>query len=143
MIFANIYLGIDPDSDRSGIALWDAREKKLLECKAVNFFEVLHLLDVVKDQKGIAIIEAGWLNKKSNFHPAQGPSVRENIAKKVGQCEQVGKLLVQYCELHAIRYQTIRPTRNKKQNDFIFQQTQWPGRSNQEMRDAAALVYGI
>lgn len=138
-----LYLGVDPDSTKSGIALWDASEKKLLECKSVNFFEVLHLLDIIKDQKGIAHIEAGWLNKKSNFHSAQGSSVREKIAKNVGHCEMVSKLLIEYCDLHNIRYRTIKPTRSKEQNNYIFKQSGWTGRTSQDVRDAVALVYGF
>lgn len=135
-------MGIDPDTDKSGIALWDAQEKKLIDCRSVHFYEVLHLLDVIKDQHGIAHIEAGWLNRKSNFHAAQGANIREKIAKNVGACETISKLLVQYCELKNIRYRTVRPSRTKEQNNFIFKQANWQGRVNQDARDAAALVYG-
>jgi len=142
MTSTKLYLGIDPDTIKSGIALWDAQEKKLLDCRSVGFFEVLHLLDVVKDQKGIAHIEAGWLNPKSNFHSAQGANIREKIAKNVGACETISKLFIQYCDLHNIRYRTVKPTRSKEQNNFIFKQAKWEGRTNQDARDAAALVYG-
>lgn len=138
-----LYLGIDPDTDKSGIAIWDAQEKKLLECRSVNFFEVLHLLDVVKDQKGMAHIECGWLNKKSNFHKAQGANVREKIAKNVGACETISRLFIQYCDLHNIRYRAIKPSRSKEQNNALFRLAKWPHRVNQDVRDAVALVYGF
>ena len=140
------YIGIDPDVEKSGLAVWNGSTKTLEFCGTKTFFELIGMLDGVigEDNGGYEIhIEAGFLNKKSNFHPAQGAAVREKIAKMVGRCEMVSLLLIEFCESNKIKYKAIRPTRTKDQNNFIFKQVKWEGRSNQEMRDAAALVIGL
>lgn len=136
-------MGIDPDLIKSGVGVWDATRKNLIYCGSCDFFKVIEWIDSVSKEGGTIVIEAGWLNKKSNFHKAQGPGIREKIAKNVGECAAVGKLLVQYCEIKKVEHRIVKPTRSKEVSNLIFKQTGWQERTNQDARDAAALVIGL
>ena len=142
-----LYIGIDPDLLKSGVATWDG--KKFTQLGTMRFYELLDYLEMhkmhawtKKEYSFMVFLEAGWLNEKSNFHTNQGAWIRERIAKDVGQNQAVGKLILEYCELEKINYHTIRPTQTKWSSETFKKITGWEGRTNSEMRDAARLIFG-
>lgn len=145
------YIGIDPDVAKSGVALWNRPEQKFEAIGCMSFWELIRAIEhggfgVYNYGPGFAhiIIEAGWLNEKSNFHPKQGAKVREKMAKNIGMNHQIGKLLVEFCEMYGISYELKKPLGTKSINQQIFKQlTGWPERTNQDSRDAAMLVFKI
>jgi len=139
------FIGIDPDVEKSGFAIWDKKESEFITYLALAFWELINLLTLnseLIDTK--VIIEAGWLNKKSNFHggPNQKKHVGELIAKKVGANHQVGKLLVEYCEYHKIPYEVVCP-KTKKTTAAMFKMIIGLNIKNQDVIDACMLVYGL
>lgn len=136
----NIYIGIDPDIDKSGIAVWNKADRSL-KLFTLSFFDVLFLLDTHQPHCSI-IIEAGWLNKLSTWHAAQGRA-SERIAKNVGENHAIGKLLKQYCSRNRYRYELKQPKRSKVNAEQFAKMTGITERTNQEKRDAAMLVYGL
>jgi|SRR5882757_506226 len=144
-----ICIGIDPDLIKSGVATWNGKE--FIQLGIMRFFELIDYLEFKKmealmegNEPDVKIyIEGGWLNVKSNFHKAQGASVREVIAKRVGENHAVGKLLVEYCELEMIPHHVIRPTQKKWDADVFKKITGVQSRTNPEIRDAARLVFGL
>jgi hypothetical protein len=135
------YLGIDPDLTSSGVAIWDSSNKAMDLLTNMPFYR---LLAEISGFDGIVVIEAGWLNTKANFHSQQGAGQREKIAKNVGENHAVGKLLEEFCKLEGVKYMLYRPTRSKAVTNALFKAAGfWKGRSNQEMRDAAMIVYGL
>ncbi len=137
-----IYIGIDPDIDNSGIACWDSETKVFNFIKNASFWDIIIELEFWECEKTV-IIEAGWLIKKSNWHGKayQSKNVGELIAKNVGSNHQVGVLLAEYCEKENIKYHLVKP--KGKINSKVFKQiTKHPGRTNQDQRDAAMLVFG-
>lgn len=92
------------------------------------------------------MIEAGWLNKKSNLHGRYGQSKRagERIAKNVGERNHAaGKLLVEMAKSLNLSVVEVRPIRKKKNSEEFNRITGWVGRSNQEQRDAEILIFGM
>lgn len=138
-----IYIGIDPDTDKSGVAIYNTGTKKLKEVKALSFWDLIDELDSWTIPIHV-IIEAGWLIKKSNWHTSQGQTkaVGETIAKNVGANHQVGKLIEKFCIQENIEY-TLREPRGKVTDETFKKLTKWTEKTNQDMRDAAMLVYGI
>ena len=57
-------IGIDPDVDKSGFAIWQNKELFLYN---LSFPKVQEFFLENKDKIKIVIISAGWLNKKINF----------------------------------------------------------------------------
>jgi hypothetical protein len=145
-----IYIGIDPDLENSGFAVWSS-EGKTLSVSKKPFFEVIDRLKFEKAavlqyaiHSFLVVIEAGWLNKKSNFHEhSNGNSrIRERIAKNVGENHAVGKLFEKFCRENNINYILIKPTTHKWDAATFKKITGLTQRTNSEERDAAKLVYG-
>mgnify|MGYP000335375459 CR=1 FL=1 len=137
-----IYIGIDPDVDKSGFAVWDSRNRTFKEIETYGFFDLIQKMNSF-DSEIQVVIEAGWLISKSNFHGRKGQpkSVGEKIAKSVGANHQVGKLFVEWCRFNNIRFREIKP--QGKINSVDFKRlTGWPKRTNSEQRDSAMLIFG-
>ena len=144
-------IGIDPDTDKSGVAFFKPKLNKVTMLNNMTFFELYHYLDFTQETatttgaKFEIVIEAGWLNAKSNFHGAFGGAA-ERIGAKVGANHETGKKIAEMCEYLNIPYKLVKPLSlkpwgGKKINHAQFvQQTGWVGRTNQEQRDAAMLV---
>lgn len=134
-------IGIDPDLTKSGVAILGPS----LQLKNLTFAETVDLFRSQQLEIKKVVIEAGWLNKKSNMHGRYGQtkSAGERIAKNVGENHATGKLLVEMAESLGLNVVLVRPTRVKKKADEFNRITGWVGRSNQEQRDAAMLIIGM
>lgn len=134
-------IGIDPDLAKSGVAILSPS----LELRNLTFAETVDLFRSQQAAIKKVVIEAGWLNKKSNFHDAIGQrkGVGEQIARKVGLNHATGILLVEMAESFGLNVVLVKPTRSKKKADEFKRVTGWTGRSNQETRDAAMLIWGM
>lgn len=138
-----LVIGIDPDTIKSGYAEWDV-EQRLLTVSSYTFFEIFDLLQSSVEEILLVRIEAGWLNKKSNFHGRYGQSkaVGEKIAKSVGSNHEAGKKLVEMCDYLNIPYELVKPLGTKGIDSKKFNSiTKFKGRTNQDMRDAGMLVF--
>jgi hypothetical protein len=148
-----IHIGVDPDVDSSGFAVWDSVLKEFSEINAYRIFDLLAWIDtyIAEGHDVKVVIEAGWLNKKSNFHgnAKQSKSVGEKIAKSVGANHQVGRVIVEYCQVKNISYVEQKPLpkkwgKNKREKisaEEFKKISGWSGRTNSEKRDAAMLVF--
>jgi len=137
-----IYVGIDPDTDKSGFAIWNP-ETKNLELFCLTFFKIFETLKAKKTLNHlIVIVDAGWLNK-SNFH-VTGTNKRVNgkIGERVGANHQTGKLLYQMCKFLGIEVFLHCPRKAKIDHENFVKITGYTGRTNQEKRDAGMLVFG-
>lgn len=146
-----IYIGIDPDTDRSGVAIFS---NNVMQCAAIAFADMVGLiLQMHKEaeQQGdeiIVIVEAGWLNK-SNWHITFKDNAWLAAAKgiAVGRNQQVGKCLVELLRAENIQVVEQKPLRKiwrkgKISHDELAKLVKLDQkRTNQEMRDAALLAY--
>ena len=148
----HITLGIDPDSDKIGVATYNTATKQV-KTYSLKFFELYDTLLNLKEEINIVKIEAGWLNKKSNFHFVKSPRIAENIANKVGRNAEVGRKIVEMCIHLNIPYQTIKPfgkiwktkTGKISHNELTIllnQKGLWIGKNktNQDQRDAILIA---
>lgn len=147
----DIRIGIDPDAERSGYAVFDKRDKSL-ELRTLPFWDVIYELELYMVPVHV-VIEAGWLIEVSNWHRGKrdkktgafipySTGTREKISKGVGQNHMVGILFEQYCKLHDISYELKKPL-GKIDAKMFTKITGYKGRTNQEVRDAAMLVYDV
>lgn len=137
-----LIIGIDPDLEKSGVAVLKDGSLRL---NNMRFYDLTKYLEVNKDQIKKVVIEAGWMNKKSNLHSRIGQSKRagERIAKNVGENHATGKLLVEMAESLGLAVVLVRPTKTKKNSEEFNHITGWQGRTNQEQRDAGMLIWGM
>jgi hypothetical protein len=135
-------VGIDPDVERCGFAIKDKETDIIIEVKALHFFDVINRINKLKQEGQVIVyVDAGWLHSKSNWHEAQGKRA-EKIAKNVGNCHQVGKLLCEYFRRKGLKYYAIKPVTSKIDGKAFDRLKVWKGRTNQDMRDAVGLILG-
>jgi len=112
---SKIWIGIDPDAEKSGVAVWDSKELTLLNLRFFELYEKLINCNMHCSLNGkelTVVIEAGWLNTKSNWHSyGHGENVAAKIGTKVGANHQTGKLIAEACEYLGIEYQLKKPKR--------------------------------
>lgn len=155
-----VYVGIDPDTAKSGIAVLRL-DPVGLELAALPFPELLDRLLSLRDSVVIrgggrlaVVIEAGWMNAKSNFH---GPSGRrgERIAKNVGANHETGRKIAEMCRHWGIPCRETAPLPLRMGGRSLWSGAGGKithgelvaatgialGSSNQEERDAALLAW--
>lgn len=140
------YIGIDPDVRASGFALYNIRDKKLEQVCNYSFFDLFDKLKDLKEKISLVRIEAGWLNKKSNFHNRKGQTKEagERIANHVGANAETGRKIAEMCQSLDIPYEFVKPLGTKSVDDKLFKRiTNYPKRTNQDSRDAAMLVWNF
>ena len=133
-----IYIGIDPDVTKSGVACWN-KSTMTLTVQCLKFFELFTYLKDVGGPNKI-IIEAGWLNKKSNYHGAKNRQYGELIAKHVGRNHEVGMKIAEMCEFLGLKYELYKPDSAKTTPEYFERLTGIKTKS-QEKIDAAMLVF--
>ncbi|MFU8927768.1 hypothetical protein [Acinetobacter puyangensis] len=136
----DLIIGIDPDLEKSGVAIKDKNGLRLMN---LTFVDLKNLFEQNMPFIKKVVIEAGWQNKKSNFRNIQSRLVAERTAKNVGENNATGKLIAQLVESMGIPVVLIKPTRSKLSADQFNKVVGWDGRSNQEQRDAAMLILNM
>ena len=144
---AHLYIGIDPDVDKSGFAVWNKPAQKFESIEALGLAEIMSFFQVMKISIEIVVIEAGYMNK-GNRHTFKGQTVAAaaKTGENVGRNHQRGMDIVEILEWMRIPYRLQKPiTPNKWKDDAAYFKTitGWHGKTNPEKRDAAMLVYGI
>ena len=145
----DILIGIDPDSKKSGVAIYLSLTKEYF-IKTVSFFELYEILSTQKESvfnKILVILEAGWLNK-SNWHvnKNQSNAVSGLIGNKTGLNHQTGILIEQMCQYLNIEYRLVRPTTQKWtlttcKNITHVNMKYIPSESKQDCVDALKLIW--
>ena len=146
-----ILIAIDPDVKKNGVAYLQKRtpfNEQMFNVEALTFFELFDMLKEKKKEFDIEVyIEAGWNNKKSNFHskPTQSKAVGEKISKSVGRNHETGLKIVEMCEYLNLPYILITPRASKMRSSRAFFQmtgVKVSGEFKQEMIDAGLLIWG-
>ena len=78
----DIIIAIDPDVERSGVAVLGVKERRL-ETFSMDFPSLLDYLHIISEQPGkipVIVVEAGWLNK-THWHLTAKDSARLAAAK--------------------------------------------------------------
>ena len=135
-------IGIDPDVDKSGVAIIDENNVTL---DNLTFFQLFDYLKTHKgqDRKPIVYVECGFLNK-SNWHKSSGKSAAFNakIGEHTGANFETAKKIVEMCEYFKLPHVKVKPTNSKKDSYFFKKLTGISFATNQEQRDAFMLIYG-
>lgn len=146
-----LIIGIDPDTDKNGVSIWE-KDNTTLEVRSLDFFQLQDYLREQKEQIKIVKIEAGWLNKISNFRKSKSKAISDSIARKVGENHQAGKNIEKLCQNLQIDYRLVKPFKKRWNGpDGKISHTElktiverlglkMPKRTNQETRDSTLIV---
>lgn len=148
-------ISIDPDSDRSGVAILDLKEKAVTMARSMSFADLCRLLQAEKEQESpsnptLVLIEAGWL-VRSNWHlfACRTFASAADIGRRTGLCHQTGILLAQMAEdFYHFDTLSVRPLHKswkgpdgKITHAEISRFINLGSRSSQDVRDAALLAW--
>jgi hypothetical protein len=141
-------IGIDPDCDRSGIAVYNTMINELEEVKALSLLDLFEYIKSFKENIGLDTylirLEAGWLEKKSNWHGGNN-FVAQRIAKNVGSNHEVGRQIEKYLIQQKYNYELLKPLgySNIFKDAEVFKQvTGWMKQTNEDSRASGAMVWG-
>lgn len=156
----DIIIGIDPDSEKNGVAFFEKKTKRL-EATTLTFPE---LLDYIRqenrkaleaDLRLVVIIEAGWLNKTHwHLNPFDSRQKCAKIGNDVGRNHETGRKIAEMLDHWGILHEEIKPLPLKaggmnlwagKDGKITAEElkalTGLTGRTNQEARDAALIAW--
>lgn len=135
----NLYIGIDPDVDKSGFAVWDGHN--YIELTTLSLSDLMTALKAYHDEYPLLVrLEAGWLASGLNWHAGGLRS-----ANSVGRNHEIGRQIEKYCKNNGIEYTLVKPLGySSYKHERFCMITKWPKsmRTNSDMRVAALLVYG-
>ena len=151
---AEIIIGIDPDTDKSGVAHLATSSRELEIC-ALPFPQLLDYLmrcrqrELMEGVKVMVVVEASWLIS-TNWHTKRADSVRTAArkGKDAGRCHEVGRKIVECARHYGLEVKEQMPLKKiwkgkdgKITHDEISAFIRMGARSNQETRDAALLAW--
>lgn len=139
-----IKIGIDPDLVKSGVA--KAVNGQIIELHSLTFPELLEY--AAKHKEALFVVENVEYDKTTYFRPGTSPAVMRNISQKVGQVKGTYRQLLACLEYMGCKIEKVRPLRGpvkakaKRSASYFNQLTGWKGKTNEDKRDAALLVFG-
>ena len=141
----NVYIGIDPDVDASGVARLDGDR---IECTTLLFPALLEY--ILENRDAHFVIEASWMTGHVwHGRGNRGKAHSASLGYDVGRNHEVGKKIAEFLDWNNIGY-TLQPPLKKlwKGKDGkithaeIAEFTHWDRKkSNQEERDALLLAW--
>lgn len=151
---ADYIIGIDPDTDKSGIAQVRVagREVELFSASFPPLLEYLQGMADLQKRMGIkvlVVVEAAW-KISTNWHTKRGESVRVSASKGIdqGRCAEVGRKIVECARYYGLDVKEQLPLKKiwkgrdgKITDEEIKAFIPIKGRTNQETRDAALLAW--
>lgn len=140
-----ILIGIDPDVDKSGVAIIHPVLGVFLF--NITFFELFNRLKLLIESPEpydiIIYVECGFLNK-SNWHRISNgnSNLNSKIGERTGANFETAKKICEMCEYLGLEYVKVKPTKSKVNAETFKKFTGIETRTNQEVRDAFMLIYG-
>lgn len=142
---SKLVVGIDPDSDRHGVARYIDGKLVLLE-KLSNVEIVKNILDsiFVQGNELIFSIENVMANQFVYARNRQSSkSAESKIAMRIGRCQQAQQELMQWLDYYKVPYVLHKPqSGNWADKRELFERiTGWTKQSNEDTRAAAYFGY--
>lgn len=151
---ADYIIGIDPDTDKSGIAQVRVAGREV-ELFSASFPELLDYLqrmrqkELMEGVRVVVVVEAAW-KISTNWHTKRAESVRTAArkGKDAGRCHEVGRKIAECARYYGLDVVEQLPLKKiwkgrdgKITDEEIKAFIPIKGRSNQETRDAALLAW--
>lgn len=144
---SKIIYGIDPDSNRCGIAVYrDGILTELLNMNAIQLYIHLTAFEKVAIDSGNIEIHIENVKKSKAVWHAQGmnKSVAAMAAQKVGMCKQAQTSIEQLAEelnIPVVHHRASSMWKNQSGKKDFERITGWKGRSNEDSRSGAFMGY--
>ena len=146
-----IIIGCDPDSDKSGIAIYANGElKDICSMTLIQIYRLFaqRAIDRIADANNTCELHIENLNGNNSSafgHTAkQSMQVKNKISEGVGKCKQVQteiERIAEYFEIKIVRHQVNSMWKSQIQKNIFESVTGWKGSSNEDSRSAAYFGY--
>ena len=149
---ADYIIGIDPDTDKSGVAQLKGFEMETFSLSfpvLIDYLQRMRQKEIMEGVKVRVVVEASW-KISTNWHTKRGESVR-TVARKgkdAGRCHEVGRKIVECARYYGLEVKEQLPLKKiwkgpdgKITHEEISAFIRMGTRSNQETRDAALLAW--
>lgn len=148
-------IGIDPDSDKNGVAFIEVATRKL-EVASLNFWQLYSYLSWVKEQSVkfsqtvlVVVEHSNYTAHNWHIKGHSNKAVASRMGYDVGRCHRTGELIEQMCEQLALEYRPQAPLtkvwkgsdRKVTHEEIVSLTGLISKRTNQEERDAILLAW--
>ena len=113
----DIIIGIDPDCDRSGVAVLDMRAREM-QMHSMTFPELVQYLtcvaaDGVEGMRILVVVEASW-RTETNWHGRRGDGYRVAAKKgySVGRNHETGRKISEMAQAYGLEVDERRAERS-------------------------------
>ena len=108
----DIIIAIDPDVERSGVAVLGTKERRL-ETFSMDFPSLLDYLHIISEQPGespVVVVEAGWLDKP-NWHltAKDSPRIAAAMGNRTGRNHETGRKIVEMARHYGLAVKEVKP----------------------------------
>lgn len=150
-----LIVGIDPDIDKSGVAVRNM-DLKTIDLYTLGFYDLVKWIELNKDNIRYIVVEASWLVQKSSFRirTADSKELASLKGKHVGWNQGVGRCIVSMIVGLGIECREQKPFKLRWGKDGKSKISHLElhkistfsshsinvKRTNQEMRDACLLI---
>lgn len=145
-------IGVDPDVDKSGVAVICKRgPQKARWVSSLSFPALVDWLRALPgDGETIVVVEDSWTHGGQwHLPPRVSPRAAAKIGENTGRCHQVGRLIVEMCNHLGIPCDPVRPLvkmwagkdRKITHAEIVEITGLQKSRTNQEERDALLLAW--
>lgn len=133
-----VIIGIDPGT-KTGIAIADTTEKRLIDVKAVQIHRALCILREYHDKGSLKVV---YIEDSRNVSRVKNSAA---MAQGAGSIKRDCSILEDFCVDYGIPFTFIRPSKKsmlKMSKEWLKQQTGWDKVTSQHARDAVGLIIG-
>lgn len=141
-----IHIGIDPDLQKSGVAIMENGEYK--EIVSLAFPELLELIFESKNDTGVLFVVEDVNRHKPTFFKksVKGQASLNKVSQNIGMVKGVGKKIIEMLEYNKVPFELCAPLKGTlkkcKEDVKLFNRlTGWQGRTNADNRDAAMMIF--
>ena len=148
-------IGIDPDVEKSGVALLDCAAREFKRVEAMKFPELVDLLALIsdtKDQAGeevVVVIEDSDLSTNWHVNPRDNKATAAAKGRSVGMCHATARHLKECAEAYGLEVVPMKPLRKfwkGRDGKITHEEAAYfmrglPKQTNPEGRDAALLAW--
>lgn len=144
-----IHIGIDPDMRKPGVAIiQDGVYTSIQSITNVELFALIEkhrgLASVMWHVEDVNAVSPTYYRARHGAVSKQ--AVQDNISQKVGMVKALGTVIIDVLEYYACNYELVKPLRGsfkkaKHEAELFKKLTGWEGRTNQDSRDAAMLIF--
>jgi len=137
---ADITIAIDPDLQKSGVAIFYGKELKRLE--ALSFPELIELVDAFD---ATFVVEKVDTDKTTYIRPGTSQAAMRKIAQNVGMVKGTYHQLISWIEYKGRPLVKVPPLKGpvkqrvKRDAEYFNRMFNWTGRTNEDKRDAALI----